>query len=84
MVEMRIRCESVTKITGTSYRIRIWAQERRPAMVLRNDLLLAVTKIIGPCVDDWGKTAAKILKLETVNAVEVLLRNGNGLVVYKS
>lgn len=76
---MNIR-ESMTKIvTKEGHTIRIWRQEFRYDRIDRTRLLEDVQKIT---TDDLWATIQRIAKLPNVNAVEGLMEDGNGEILY--
>lgn len=79
---MNIR-ESMTKIVRPGYVIRIWRQEFRYDKIERAGLLEDAQKIIESTSDLWS-AIQRIAKLPNVNAVEGVLEDGNGEVLYNN
>lgn len=79
---MKILRESMTKVQTSRFTVRVWREEPSQLAVADNKDMVALIREVGE--DLCGVALAeKIIKIDRVNAVEVLDGMGNGEVIYK-
>lgn len=84
---MNILRESMTRVETGWFAVRVWRQEE--SLISPPDNKDMTSLILEMASDNSGKLAPtilaqNILKIDRVNAVEVLDKMGNGEVVYKN
>lgn len=78
---MNILAESMTKLHWRGLAIRVWREETSIESAPDNkDLVEAVENSPSKL---GNELAASILRVDRVNAVEILDSNGNGIVLYR-
>lgn len=90
---MDILIESMTKVIFPPYTIRCWRQEDRYSDAVKaktlEEIYLALKKINGMRYkifpgDGVAFVAKELIKMDRMNAVEVIEDDGNGVVLYKN
>ena len=86
--------ESMTKLQFPEYTVRVWREEANADTLKnsRNEVIVLVKGLFGHIGDNFGSVADKdcyqvakrILRLDNVNAVEVVDDAGAGVVLYKN
>lgn len=87
---MNTLTESMTRMQSSGYTVRIWREEEAPNKIAGKSELHAHFREL--CEQQYRQDnttyasyiATELLKLPKVNAVEVLVDGGDGLVVYKN